>query len=90
MRLAAILLAGLLAGCAGKEVVQEVVEVKILVPVPCVKSEVAKPNWLLDNPKIAEATYFDKGNTALQEIEQRRAYERELEAVIKACMANQK
>lgn len=86
-----LLLAGVLlvAGCATPPpqvvTVKEPVEVKIPVPVPCVVSDIPKPSWAMDNPDLRSADVFALGLAALQELEQRRSYEVELEAVISAC-----
>ncbi len=74
----------LLAGCNTK-VIREPVEVQVMVPVPCLQAAVAKPSWILDNPDVAKKNVFDKMLAVLQELEQRRAYEAELEAAMQAC-----
>jgi hypothetical protein len=79
----------LLAGCATQhpvvKVIKEPVEVKVLVPVTCVIADVAKPNWAMDNIDPQHADIFVLGLAALQELEQRRSYEAELEAIIAGC-----
>lgn len=89
MRYAALAL--LLAGCASTpppivRVVKEPIEVKIPVPVPCIASVPSKPDWAMDNPKLRNADVYALGLAALQEIEQRRRYESELEALLKGCV----
>lgn len=86
MKLTALsLIALLLAGCACKPIiVKEPVEVKVPVPVPCVAEVPAKPQWELDK-YLKSGTLFERGNAALIEIEQRREYEAQLEAVVLHC-----
>jgi len=87
VKLIALSLVLLLSACCPKPlvVVKEAVEVKIPVPVPCKVEMPAKPVWQLDYPATRSAGLFVKGNSALVELEQRRQYERELEAALLAC-----
>lgn len=77
----------LAACCPPQMVVREPVEVKVPVPVPCKIDLPQKPIWQLDYPEVRSAGLFVKGNSALVELEQRRQYERELEAALLACTA---
>lgn len=76
----------LLAGCCPKPtIIKEPFEVKVPVPVPCKVTLPEKPVWALDTVAPG-ANVFTKGLAALQEIEQRRQYERELKAAMKECL----
>lgn len=88
MKSISILLCLLVAGCATctPEIIREPVEVRIPVSVRCVKAAIPKPNWIMDNAVVARSNVFEKGTAALQELEQRRQYERLLEAAIAACL----
>lgn len=82
------LIALLLSGCCSlcpPVIVKESVEVKVPVPVPCATEIPKRPVWQLDLKEVRSAGLFVRGNSALIELEQRRAYEAELEAVIVAC-----
>lgn len=86
MKLYYLIAAALPAGCAAEQkVIYEPQEVKVIVPVPCQVPDVQEPNWLLDNAEVKGKTFYEKGILALRELEQRRAYEEELKAAIKAC-----
>ena len=76
----------LAACCPPQLIVKEPVEVKVPVPVPCQIQPPQKPIWQLDYPAVRSAGLFVKGNSALIELEQRRQYERELEAALSACI----
>lgn len=78
----------LLTGCPGPTpiIIKEPVEVRIPVPVPCVKAMPEKPVFELDKPEVKAGTLFEKGNGSLREIEQRRAYAGEMEVLLKACL----
>lgn len=90
MKSIAILICLALAACATEpRVIYEPQEVKVIVPVPCSIPEVQEPAWLLDNADIAKKSFYEKGILALRELEQRRAYEEELKAAIKACTPQQ-
>jgi type IV pilus biogenesis protein CpaD/CtpE len=83
-------LALLLAGCATQptvQVIKEPVEVKIPVPVTCISSVPPKPNWVMDNPNLRNADVYTLGLSALQELEQRRRYEGELETILRGCLS---
>lgn len=77
-----------LAGCANPQtkVVYQPYEVKV--PGPVVKCKVQvpeKPEFFLDAPGIERLTDFEKGQAMIGELEQRRAYEKELEAAVLEC-----
>ena len=85
-RLQLIALCLILAACCPEAtIIKEPVEVKVPVPVPCPVVIPPKPVWQLDYPEVRSAGLFVKGNSALLELEQRRQYERELEAALIAC-----
>lgn len=85
LKLMQLIAIGLLAGCCPKPtIIREPVEVKVPVAVPCGAKQPEKPKWAMDT-LTASANIFDKGLAAIKEIEQRRQYERELEATLKAC-----
>lgn len=74
-----------LAGCCKPTVIKEPIEVLVPVATPCVDKPVDKPKWALD--AVSEgSSVFDRVTAALFEIEQRRQYERELEAVLAPCV----
>ncbi len=78
-------LAAMLAGCASEpKVIYRSVEVQIPVSVPCKAPEVERPRFALDGATVSQGLYT-KGAAALAEIEQRRAYEKRLEAAVAAC-----
>lgn len=88
MKSLTILICLALAGCCPKpSIIREPVEVMVPVPVPCDAKLPVKPIWKLDAPEVRKAGLFLKGNSSLQELEQRRQYERELEAALSACIA---
>lgn len=77
-----------LSGCAAPEprVVKEPVEVKVPVMVRCLVPRVERPSWAFSDVKPDDPRFLIRGGRALMaEIEQRRAYELELEAAIDAC-----
>lgn len=81
-------LCGFLAGCVGTQapiVVKEAVTVEVPVPVACLREVPEEPKWLLDDPTMKKADMFTRGNTALKEIEQRRAHIKELRTVLLSC-----
>lgn len=87
MKLIALLFVALLSGCQCKPtIIKEPVEVIKPVPVPCKVELPKRPVWQMDYPEVRSAGLFVKGNSALLELEQRRQYERELEAVLKTCV----
>ena len=59
--------------------------VEVSVPVRCSVAFPARPAYALEDPALKDKTSFDKATAALVEIEQRRAYEEKLEAVLKVC-----
>ena len=76
----------LLAGCTPPStIIKEPVEVLVPVAKACPVEYPEKPFWALDEPGLKEANVFNKVNAALKEIEQRRGYERELEAALGVC-----
>lgn len=77
-----ILLSLLLSGCA--TVPPQSIQVKVPVPVPCHAPTIPVPDWALDHLS-KNATLYDQVKAMIVEIEQRRAYEAELEAAVKAC-----
>ena len=88
-----VLLAGMLifvSGCA--EVPTKTVyvpkEVKVVVSTPCLQKEQIpqKPKFALDDPAVMLQSSYKKMLAALAELEQRRAYEMELEAVLLGCV----
>ncbi len=86
MKLVLLASTALLAGCICPPplVIKEPVEVKVPVPVACLDAPLPKPEWELDKP--APAGMFGKTTAVLRELEQRRNYEREMEAAIQACI----
>lgn len=75
-----------LTGCVTTPVViKEPVEVKVLVKVPCVERLPEKPIFALDDPSLKSRGLYEKGVAMLREIEQRRDYEKQLEAELEAC-----
>jgi len=89
MKLISLLLVVLLAGCGAAPLIKEPIEVKIPVAILCLSEPVAKPSWILDNPDLATQNVFEKALALIQELEQRREYERQLEAVLLACTTKQ-
>ena len=81
MRLTA-LCALLLAGCASAP--PKTVEVRVPVSVPCKAPTVQAPDWAL-NHVAPGAGLFVQVQDLITELEQRRAYEAELEAAVKSC-----
>lgn len=88
MKLIAIILMSLaLAGCACDPVyVDRPVEVLVPVPVPCVDILPVEPAWAMDAQGLRDKGLFAMGLAALQEVEQRRQYQRESDALLQACM----
>lgn len=86
MKLIALAFCLFLSACCKPTIIREPVEVKVPVPVPCATDLPTKPVWQLDYPEVKDAGLFVKGNSALLELEQRRQYERELEAALVACI----
>jgi len=58
--------------------------VEVPVEVPCKVNLPVKPSWVVAQVSN-DAGLLDKGTAVLKEVEQRRQYERELEAAMKAC-----
>lgn len=75
-----------LSGCSSlaEPARTQIVRVEIEVPVPCRVAAIQKPEFWLDRVDPA-ADIHTKGKRALAEIEQRRAYEVQLEAAVAAC-----
>lgn len=84
LQLIALAVAGCCSLCPPK-IIKEPVEVKVPVPVPCKVVVPSRPVWQMDYPEVRSAGLFVKGNSALIELEQRRKYEAELEALLVAC-----
>lgn len=75
----------MLAGCASTpEVITQTRTVEIPVGVPCRVPVIERPAWALDQVDPA-ADVYTKGQAALVELEQRRAYEEKQQAAIAAC-----
>lgn len=70
-------------------IVKEPYEVKVPVPVPCKATIPVKPVFLVDTVSKS-ADVLDKGTTVMKELEQRRQYERVLEAAMLACTVDEK
>lgn len=87
MRVVAIALCAVLAGCAGQAADQpepQVVRVEVPVQVPCRTDRVQKPAFAVDALPIGAS--IDNQMRALRaERKQRQAYELRLEAAIEAC-----
>lgn len=83
MRAAALCL--MLAGCASApQAIENPVEVKVPVPVPCSVPEIAVPAWPLAAVP-ASSSDFEFYKAALAELELRRGYEKRLLAALGAC-----
>lgn len=76
-----------MAGCSTcpPTVVAEAKEVKVPVPVPCISELPQHPDWELNKYLDGQASLFEKWNAALIELEQRREYEAQLEALMVQC-----
>jgi len=81
----ALMLCLLLAGCAAAPtVIEEPMEVKVPVAVPCQMPEIPEPEWPL--AKVPEmASDFEWYRAALAELALRVGYEVRLRAVAAAC-----
>lgn len=87
MKLIALAVVLLLVGCCPKPLVlKEPVEVKVPVAVPCIRAMPEVPKWELEKPESKNGDIFAKGTALLIELEQRRAYELQLESVMKPCI----
>ena len=76
----------LLAGCATQEPLSVATPKEVLIPVPVACDiQVARPHYMLDNKEVLDLSLLAKCAACLSEIEQREAYEKQLEAAIKAC-----
>lgn len=75
-------LIALMAGCASAP--PRTVEVRVPVSVPCKAPAVEAPDWSL-NHVAPGAGLFAQVQAMIAELEQRRAYEAELEAAARAC-----
>jgi hypothetical protein len=81
----------MLTACAPKQlIVHDTVEVKVPVPVPCVTQIPPRPTYKLDETDLTGKSMYLQGNAVLTELEQRRAREAELEAVLQACVQTTK
>ncbi|MFD2298412.1 hypothetical protein QRO11_11970 [Paracidovorax citrulli] len=85
MRTAVLMLAALLAGCAGAPRVQTV-EVRVPVPVECREPVPARPAMPTDALRPG-ASLDDFARAALAEIERREGYEGQLLTALEACRA---
>ncbi|WP_046060056.1 hypothetical protein [Paracidovorax citrulli] len=85
MRAAVLMLAALLAGCAGAPRV-ETVEVRVPVPVECREPVPARPAMPTDALRPG-ASLDDFARAALAEIERREGYEGQLLTALEACRA---
>jgi hypothetical protein len=85
MRLIALPFLFALAACAHASVepVVQTVEIKVPVPVPC-RIHVGKPKFAADHSNLNE-NIDNQAKTLLVDREQRKAYERKLEAGVKGC-----
>ena len=82
--LATAVMAALLAGCETAPPIVETVIVEKPVPVPCKVPPITRP--LFEVNRVSPADDMVTINRALRaEIEQRRGYEKVLEAGVKAC-----
>lgn len=91
-----LLVAVLLSGCWNPlkpdveiRIVKEPYEVKVPVPVPCKATMPEKPVFVVDAVQKT-ADVLEKGTAVMTELEQRRQYERVLEAAMLACTADGK
>lgn len=86
MKFLLMLTALALAGCATDTVlVREPVEVKVVVKVPCLDKPVEKPEFALDLEDLRSKDLYTKGAAMIKEIEQRRDYEKKMEAAMQTC-----
>jgi ABC-type nitrate/sulfonate/bicarbonate transport system substrate-binding protein len=74
----------LLAACAPQPPVFKPVTVDMPVAVPCRTAPVAKPDFALAQVAATDGL-FDKARAALVELDQRKAYEAELESQLSIC-----
>ena len=79
-----VVLALVLAGCAGKEPEVRTVRVEVPVQVPCKMKEVAVPPWAATGLKKSDSLEV-KVRALLAERRQRIGYERQLVAAVTAC-----
>ena len=78
----------LVAACAQQPtIVHEPVEVKVPVPVPCVRKEDIPtcPPSKLDSVDLRGRSMYEKTQAALQDLEQDRSCNRELQAILLRC-----
>ncbi len=85
MRAAVLILAALLAGCAGAPRV-ETVEVRVPVPVECREPVPARPAMPTEALRPG-VTVDDFARAAMAELERREGYEGQLVAALEACRA---
>lgn len=76
---------GLSACATDQVVVHDTVEVKVPVPVPCVTDVPVCPPYKLDTEDLRGKSIYTQSNAVLVELEQRRACEAELRAVLVKC-----
>jgi hypothetical protein len=86
MILALLLIFLPLVGCATPQqtVVKVPKEVLVPIPVPC-KGKADKPDYILDDPRVLNLPLLSKCAAMLGEVEQREAYEKELESILRSC-----
>jgi len=72
--------------CPPAKIIKEPVEVRVSVPVPCLSKLPSKPVWAITNPAFTYKGLYPRTQTAIAELEQRRAYERSLEAAMLTCL----
>ena len=84
MRFLLVVLALLLAGCAGRQPEVRTVRVEVPVQVPCKTQEVAVPPWAADGLKKSDALEL-KVRALLAERRQRIGFERQLVAAVRSC-----
>lgn len=87
LQLIALILVAVLSGCAGiTKTIYVPQEVKIAVPVACIKEEdiPVEPQYALDIVTITD-NIDAKGTAALKEIEQRKDWQRLAKAALKSC-----
>lgn len=84
-----LLIALLLAGCAHTEPVIQTVEVKVPVYIPCSQEVQPAPEYATKKAD-PDANIWDQSKALRQEIDQRKAREKLLEAAIEACKDNVK
>lgn len=80
---AAIVIAGLLSGCA--DVVYRTERVEIPVPVPCLEAVPPEPAWPLSDPSLSHQGRREKAEALVRELGLREEYQRELRAVLERC-----